>query len=120
VAFFDDLADKIERDYGKRLDQMRETLERAKKLGTLDKVDRTPQYEDPSEWAKPEKLLTAVNVQGNHVRRAQKDIGEVRHDVQDLKLRMNLQLRNTVVTAIVTAVLMKAPEIFSFLYRLTQ
>jgi len=39
------------------------TLERARKLGTLNRVDRTPQYEGP-EFAKPEKLQEAVNVQG--------------------------------------------------------
>lgn len=87
------------------------TLERARKLGTLNKDDRTPQY-DGAESAKPEKLLEAVNVQGNHIRKLQKSAGEIQQQV------FNLKLRNAIVVAIITAGLTRAPEILGILTRL--
>jgi len=87
------------------------TLERARKLGTLDKVDRTPQYDGP-EFAKPEKLQEAVNVQGNHIRGLQKDTGHIQQQI------FNLKLRNAIVVAVITAGLTRAPEILGILTRL--
>lgn len=82
-------------------------LKRAERLGTLNKIDRRPQYEGP-ERARPEALLEAVNAQGNHIRGVQSDLGKIQRKVYDLKLR------NSIVVAIVTAVLMRLPEIWQW------
>lgn len=81
-----------------------EVLQRAERLGTLDKVDRTPQYQNPEE-AQPRKLLNAVNVQGNHIRNVQAEMGRIQHKVY------NLKLRNAIIVSMVTAFLMRLPEI---------
>lgn len=86
----------------------RRAIERAEALGTLNKVDRRAQYEGP-ERARPEALLEAVNAQGNHIRGLQSDTGKLQRDLY------NLKLRNGIITAVVTAALVKAPEILSFL-----
>ena len=82
-------------------------LERAQRLGTLNQIDRKPQYSAP-ECAKPEALLEAVNVQGNHIRGVQADVGRVQHQVY------NLRLRNSLIVAAVTAALTRAPEIWAW------
>lgn len=79
-------------------------LQRAEQLGTLDKVKRAPQYQDPKQ-AEPRALLNAVNVQGDHVRQAQADVGKLQHKVY------NLKLRNAIIVAMLTAALMRLPEI---------
>jgi hypothetical protein len=86
-------------------------LDRAERLGTLNQVDRRAQYLGPDR-AKPEALLSAVNAQGNHIRGVQKDLGQVQHQV------FNLKLRNSIIVSIVTAALTKAPEIWSWAHRL--
>ncbi len=87
----------------------REAIDRAKRIGTYQQIDRRAQYMSP-QHARPEALLEAVNVQGNHIRGVQADVGRVQHDLY------NLKLRNSIIVAIVTAVLMKVPEIAAFLY----
>jgi hypothetical protein len=90
-----------------------QVLERAARLGTLNQVDRRLQYQSP-QYARPEALLETVNAQGNHIRGVRADVGRVQNQVY------NLKLRNSIVVAVVTAVLMRAPEIFTFFYRLSQ
>ncbi len=90
-----------------------EVLERAERLGTKDKIDRTPQYQG-DKWVKPEELLRTVNAQGNHIRGVQASVGQVQHDLY------NLKLRNAIIVAIITAVLMRAPEIAAFVHRFFQ
>ncbi len=87
-----------------------EVLKRAEILGTLNKIDRTPQYRS-DDHAKPEKLLEAVNVQGNHIRGVQKTIGQVQRDLY------NLKLRNALIVSVATALLMRAPEISVWVWR---
>jgi hypothetical protein len=82
----------------------KEVLDRAERLGTLDKIVRAPQYRDPK-FAKPEELLRTVNIHGDALRAVQHDL-------------YNLKLRNGIVTAVVTAVLVKAPEILTLVTRL--
>jgi hypothetical protein len=90
-----------------------EVLQRAERLGTLDKIDRTPQYE-ASQNAAPRALLTAVNVQGNHIRAVQADIGRMQHKVY------NLKLRNAIIVSMVTAFLMRLPEIWEYVRQFFQ
>lgn len=85
-----------------------DALKRAEQLGTLNKIDRRPQYLS-EEYSKPHALLEAVNVQGNHIRGVQKNLGELQHQLY------NLKLRNSIIVSIVTAVLMRAPEIWQWL-----
>lgn len=77
----------------------KEVLDRAERCGTLDKIVRAPQYRDPK-FAKPEELLKTVNTHGDKLRAVQHDL-------------YNLKLRNGIITAVVTALLVKAPEIFT-------
>jgi hypothetical protein len=88
-----------------------EVLDRAECMGTLHKVDRRAQYQRPQD-CKPEALLEAVNVQGNHMRAAQKDLGQFRNQLY------NLKLRNAIVVSVVTVILSRAPEIAAWLSRL--
>jgi hypothetical protein len=85
-------------------------LDLARKVGTLDKVDRRPQYSDPKKNAQPEALLEAVNAQGNHIRGLQSDTGKMQRQLY------NLKLRNSVVVAASTALLMNAPAIARFVW----
>lgn len=86
----------------------KDVLDVAARKGTLGQIDRRPQYQGPN-WSTPEKLLETVNVQGNHIRGVQADVGRVQHDLY------NLKLRNAIVVAVITGVLARAPEIVSFL-----
>lgn len=86
-------------------------LEKAQKLGTLGKLDRSAQYSGPEECS-PERLLKAVNVIGTHVRGAQSDLGRMQRQL------MNLKLRNGIVVALITAIVSRAPEILSWLMRI--
>ena len=88
-------------------------LKRAELLGTLNKIDRRPQYSSP-QHAKPEALLEAVNELGNNTRGVQKDLGQIQRQV------FNLKLRNAIVVAVVTGALARAPEIAAWLVRLFQ
>lgn len=88
----------------------RQVMDRAKQLGTLNQIDRRAQYNGP-ERAQPHALLEAVNAQGNHIRGLQSYTGKLQHDLY------NLKLRNGIVTAVVTALLVKAPEIVAWLMR---
>jgi hypothetical protein len=72
-------------------------IERAKYLGTFNKIDRSVQYEGP-ERARPEALLHAVNAQSNHIRGLQSDTGRLSQQV------FNLKLRNAVVVALTVEV----------------
>jgi hypothetical protein len=85
----------------------------AVRAGTVDKIDRRRQYEDP-EFQHPATLLTAVNAQGNHIRGLQSDTGRIQNQV------FNLKLRNSIIVAIVTGVVARAPEIFAFVARLVR
>lgn len=85
-------------------------LQLAESVGTLDKIDRTKQYQAPKN-AEPRALLNAVNVQGNHIRHVQADMGRIQHKVY------NLKLRNAIIVAMVTAFLMRLPEIYAFAWR---
>jgi hypothetical protein len=103
-------------DIGRLMDETKDkaaVLERAQLLGTLNKVDRKAQYQGP-EYAKPEHLLEAVNVQGNHIRGVQADVGRVQHQVY------NLRLRNSLIVAAVTALLARAPEICAWVSKLVR
>jgi len=88
-----------------------EVLALAARLGTKDEINRTPQYQG-DKWSQPHELLRTVNVQGNHIRGVQAEVGRVQHQIY------NLQLRNSIVVAIVTALLVKAPEIAAWGYAL--
>ncbi len=88
-----------------------EVLALAARLGTKDEINRTPQYQG-DKWSQPHELLRTVNVQGNHIRGVQADVGRVQHDLY------NLKLRNSIIVAVVTALLMKAPEIAAWSYAL--
>lgn len=96
-----------------RVDSIMTALERAEKCGTLGKIDRTAQYDDP-EFAQPKALLKTVNEQGTHIRGAQKDIGRIQRDLY------NLKLRNSIVVAVFTAILVRAPEIVSWIASLSR
>lgn len=88
------------------------TIQRAILLGTYGKPDRAKQYDAPHE-SQPARLLKAVNAQGDHIRHVQRDVTEMR-------TMMDLKLRNTIIAIAVTAVLARAPEIWSWLMRITQ
>jgi hypothetical protein len=90
--------------------ETKDVLDRAQRLGTLNQVDRRLQYQGP-QCAKPEALLKAVNEQGNHIRSAQKDLGQIRHQVY------NLKLRNAIVVSAVTVFLTRSPEIWTWVSR---
>ena len=79
-------------------------IERAKYLGTFNKIDRRAQYDGP-ERAQPEALLHAVNAQSNHIRGLQADTGRLSQQV------FNLKLRNAAIVAVVTGLVTRAPEI---------
>jgi hypothetical protein len=91
-------------------DSVTSAIDRAKKLGTYKKIDRTPQYSGP-ECATPEALLEAVNVQGNHIRASQANQDRMQRQV------FNLKLRNSIIVAVITALVSRAPDIWAFLYR---
>jgi hypothetical protein len=79
-------------------DNVMDQLAKARKAGTVGKIDRTAQYDDP-EYVKPEELRKGLNCMGMHVRGLQADQGRMQRDL------MNLKLRNGIIVAIVTAVL---------------
>lgn len=87
--------------------QQENPIERAKRLGTFGQVDRTRQYDGP-ERARPEILLHSVNALGNNYRQLVTEKDRMQ------KQLMNLKLRNSIVTAAVTAVLVRGPEILRF------
>lgn len=72
-------------------------IDRAKRLGTFDKIDRHAQYDGP-ERAHPLALLAAVNAQGNHIRALQSEKERMQEKIA------NLRLRNSVIVALVTAI----------------
>jgi hypothetical protein len=86
-------------------------IERAKRLGTYDQVDRTAQYSGPDR-ALPNILLEAVNVQGNHIRALQSETGKLRRDL------MRVKIKHAVVVAVIAAVLARGPEIVRWVVRL--
>lgn len=75
-------------------------IERAKRIGTYQKIDRRAQY-PASDYANPHELLKAVNALGIHIRGAQVNQGRMQRTL------MNLKLRNTLVTSVVTALVIK-------------
>lgn len=87
-------------------------IERAKRLGTYQKIDRRAQYETPDR-AQPGALLHAVNSLGNHTRALQSE-------KERMQRKMNLQLRNSLIVAVVTAVVTSAATVIAshFLARL--
>lgn len=90
-----------------------EAIAFAQAVGTLGKINRDAQYSS-ADQARPEKLLNAVNKQGNHIRGLQADKERMQ------KQLMNLKLRNTIVASAVTGFLLKLPEIIGFVYKLTR
>lgn len=88
-------------------------IQRAILLGTYGKSDRSKQYDTPYEQ-QPARLLKAVNVQGDQLRRVQSNQGEMQREL------MNLKLRNGVVVAVIAGVLARGPEIWSWLLRILQ
>ena len=86
-----------------------EAIERAKRIGTFNQVDRKAQYSTP-QHALPAQLLEAVNVQGNHIRGVRADVGRVQRDLY------NLTLRNSIMVAALTAFLMELPKIADFVW----
>jgi hypothetical protein len=90
-----------------------EAIERAKRIGTYNQIDRKPQYSTP-QHALPEQLLEAVNVQGNHIRGVRADVGRVQRQIYDLKLRNSIIV--ALVTATAGAALMEAPKIAGLLW----
>ncbi len=89
------------------------TIQRALLLGTYDKPDRSKQYQAPHE-EQPSRLLRAVNTLGDHTRHLQSNQAELQRQL------MNFKLRNGVVIAVITGLLARAPEIWSWLMRITQ
>lgn len=80
-------------------------IERAKRLGTYNQIDRRAQYDGPDR-AQPGALLDAVNVQGNYIRQLQADKDRMQRSL------MNLKLRNSLIVAIVTSIGWKLVEFF--------
>ena len=62
----------------------RREIERAKRIGTFGKVDRSPQYAGP-ERARPEALLNAVNCQGNAIRSLEKELTAAVDQIRSLQ-----------------------------------
>jgi hypothetical protein len=88
---------------------MENAIERAKRLGTYGQIDRSKQYEGP-ERARPEVLLNSVNALGNNYRQLVTEKDRMQKNL------MNLKLRNSIITAGVTAVLVRSPEIVRFVW----
>lgn len=82
-----------------------EVKERAIRLGTWGKIKRDPQYQGP-ERARPEALLDALNVQGNHIRSLQSEKERMQQTLS------NLRLRNSIIVALVTAITTAVAEHF--------
>lgn len=76
--------------------------------GTVNEPNRSRQYQAAIHKT-PEKLLEGVNVAGAIARGARTDLDKLQRQM------MNLKLRNSVVVAIVTALLVKLPEIWAWL-----
>lgn len=86
-------------------------IEKATRCGTLNKPDRSSQYDSP-EYLAPEKLRHAINALGTHVRTSQANQDRMQRQL------MNLKLRNAVVVAAITAMIARAPEIVALVERL--
>ena len=70
-------------------------IERAKRLGTYDKVIRTPQYQG-GDQAHPAKLLIAVNALGDQTRQLQADKDRQQRQILNLRFRYALAIAVTV------------------------
>lgn len=80
-------------------------IERAKRLGTYEKIDRSAQYRD-AQHAQPGTILKAVNALGNHTRALQSE-------KERMQRKMNLQLRNSLIVAVVTALVTAAATVLA-------
>jgi len=74
-------------------------IEKAKQLGTFDKVDRTPQYQEPE----PRELLRAVNEAWTKIRTCEKELSKKDLAIAQLTAKLNrANRRNIVLTSIIT------------------
>lgn len=74
-------------------------IEKAKQLGTFDKIDRSPQYQEPE----PRELLRAVNEAWSKIRSCEKEL--TKKDLAIAQLREKLRTSNRwsiPVTSIIT------------------
>lgn len=85
--------------------ETQKAIERAKSLGTFEKIDRGPQYRD-AQYAQPGPILKAVNALGNHTRALQSE-------KERMQRKMNLQLRNSLIVAVVTAIVTAAATVLA-------
>lgn len=85
--------------------ETRKAIDNAKRLGTYGKIDRSAQYRD-AQHAQPGTILKAVNALGNNTRTLQSEKDRMDH-------KMNLQLRNSVIVAIVTALVTVAATVLA-------
>jgi hypothetical protein len=86
-------------------------VQRALRMGTFGKIDRTEQYAG-LDRAKPEQLLKAVNKANNGIRALQVEKDRIYRTI------FNLRLRNSIVVAAVTGLLSNAPAIYRWLHSL--
>jgi hypothetical protein len=77
--------------------QTEEAIERAKRLGTFNKIDRRAQYDGP-ERARPEALLDSHNKQWNALRALQAEKERMQEQIQALR-----NLRNSIFVSLLTA-----------------
>jgi hypothetical protein len=88
-----------------------EAIERAKRLGTFDKIDRRIQYQGPDR-AQPEVLLQAVNALGNHTRAQQSSIDILRSELETAKRKLRwAKAKNTIYIAIIGGASAKGIEV---------
>lgn len=86
-------------------------LEKARHLGTLNKPDRSRQYPLDTHA----QIVDAVNLALTKIRTVEKT-----KDEEIAALKANLSLRNALVLMVITAALARAPEIWSWIMRITQ
>jgi hypothetical protein len=87
------------------LDSETKAIERAKRIGTYEQIDRSRQYATP-DHAEPAALLKTVNVQSNRVRAIQSANDR-------MERRMNLTLRNSLIVSVVTALVTAAATVLA-------
>lgn len=75
--------------------------------GTVNQPNRARQYQ-AAQHKTPEKLLEGVNAAGAIARGARADLDRLQH-------RMNLQLRNSIIVALLTGAMMRGPDLWHWL-----
>lgn len=83
-------------------------VQRALRMGTFGKIDRTEQYKG-SDRATPHQLLRAVNKANNDVRALQAEKDRIYQKI------FNLKLRNAVIVASITGAIARGPEIWAWI-----